>query len=65
LTNLLVFIDASEDSIMVDDAAKHLNRPTLPVKEEEFEKTSLNGMSPNGCVKKNCSKKWCALKSII
>jgi hypothetical protein len=39
---LLVFVDASEDSIMADDVTKHSNIPIVLIKEEELEKTSFN-----------------------
>jgi hypothetical protein len=38
----LVFVDASEDSIMADDVAMPLNLPVTPVEKEKLEETSLN-----------------------
>jgi hypothetical protein len=38
---LLVFIDASEDSIMVDDATTPSNPQVVLVEEEEFQKAPL------------------------
>jgi hypothetical protein len=38
----LVFVDASEDSIMVDDVIMLLNLPIGLVEEEELEQTSLD-----------------------
>jgi hypothetical protein len=32
----LVFVDASEDSIMADDVVTHLNPPVVLVKEEKL-----------------------------
>jgi len=40
--NLLVFVDANEDSIMVDDVVMPLNFPIAPIEEEELEETQLN-----------------------
>jgi hypothetical protein len=38
----LVFVDAGEDLIMVDDVVTPSNPLVTPIEEEEFEKTSLN-----------------------
>jgi hypothetical protein len=40
--NLLVFVDANEDSIMVDDVVMPLNSPIAPIEEEKLEETLLN-----------------------
>ncbi len=42
LATPLVFIDASEDLIMADDAVMPLNPPIALVEEEEFEETLLD-----------------------
>jgi hypothetical protein len=38
----LVFVDLSEDSIMMDDVAMPLNLLGAPLKEEDFEETSFD-----------------------
>jgi hypothetical protein len=37
-----VFVDASEDLVMVDDVAMLSNPPVAPIKEEEFKETLFN-----------------------
>jgi hypothetical protein len=41
-TTLLVIVNASEDSVMVDDVVTPLNPPVAFVKEEELEETPLD-----------------------
>ncbi len=41
-TTPLVFIDASEDSVMADDVVTPSNPPVAPVEEEELEETSFD-----------------------
>ncbi len=38
----MVFVDASEDSIMANDVATPSNLLIVPVEEEEFEETPLD-----------------------
>jgi hypothetical protein len=38
----LVFVDAGEDLVMVDDVVTPLNPPIVPIEEEELEKTPLD-----------------------
>ncbi len=38
----MVFVDASEDSIMVNDVAMPLNPLIVPVEEKEFKETLLD-----------------------
>jgi len=42
LTTLLVFVDASEDLIMVDDATTLSNPPIAPIEEEEVEEAPFD-----------------------
>jgi hypothetical protein len=50
---LLVFIDAGENLVMVDDVATPSNPPVSLVEKEELEKHCLMWMSVNGRTKKN------------
>jgi hypothetical protein len=36
---LWVFVDASKDSIMMDNVVMHSNPPIMPIEEEKLEKT--------------------------
>jgi hypothetical protein len=38
----LVFVDAGEDSAMVDDAIMPSNPPVVPIEDEELEETPLD-----------------------
>ncbi len=38
----MVFVDASEDLVMMDDVVTPLNPPVAPIEEEELEKTSFD-----------------------
>jgi hypothetical protein len=42
LATLLVFVDACEDSIMVDDVATPLNPPIVIIEKEQLEETLFN-----------------------
>jgi hypothetical protein len=46
----LVFVDAGEDSIMVDDVVTPSNPPVAPIKEEELKEPPLDV---------NVSQWWC------
>jgi len=49
----LVFVDVSEDSVMVDDVVTPLNPPIAPIEEEELKKTSLDvNVSQRSCNEK-------------
>ncbi len=52
-TTLLVFVDASEDSVMVDDVIMPSNPPIAPVGFFFFKKHHLTRMFPNGRATKN------------
>jgi hypothetical protein len=49
----LVFVDACENLVMVDDVAMPLNLPVSPVKKEKFKETLLDvNVSQRSCEKK-------------
>jgi len=49
----LVFVDVSEDSIMVDDVVMPSNPPIAPIEKEELKETSLDvNVSQRSCNEK-------------
>jgi hypothetical protein len=57
ITTLLVFVDASEDSITTNDVVTPLNFPTALVEDEKFEETPLYVNVSQQTYKKELSKK--------
>ncbi len=62
---LLVFVNASENLVMVDNVATPLNLPVSLVEKEKLEEAPFDVMSFNGRAKKNRLEEWCALESIV
>jgi hypothetical protein len=61
----LVFVDASENSIMVDDVVMPLNPPIVPVEKKKLEETPLDVNVSQRSHKKNRLEEWCAFESIV
>jgi hypothetical protein len=61
----LVFVDASENSIMADDVAMPLNPPVVPIEKEKLEKAPLDVNVSQRSHKKTCLEEWCAFESIV
>jgi hypothetical protein len=55
-----LFVDASENLVVVNDVATPSNPPIAPVEKEKLEDAPLNGRA-----KKNRPEKWCVVESIV
>jgi hypothetical protein len=60
----LVFINASEDSIMLNDVITPSNLVIMLVKKEKFKETLFNMNVPQQLCKNNRLEKWCTPKSM-
>jgi MinD superfamily P-loop ATPase len=63
--NLLVFVDASKNLVMVDDVVTPSNPLVSLVEKEEFEEASFDVNVSQWLHKKNRPKEWCAFESIV
>jgi len=64
-TTLLVFVDAGENLVMVDDVATPSNPPVSLVEKEELEEAPLDVNVFQRRTKKNRPEEWCTLESIV